>query len=408
MRRILAALLLVGCLLFALIPAAAAKERSFRDLDDIQNRSQVMFLVDLGMISGYADNTFRPKATISRAETAKLISLLYTDTIAAAEEETPAPFTDIAGHWAEAAIRFCAQEGILAGNGDGTFRPGDPVTARELAKMLLITVGGDASRYVGENWDDAVDDDAAAQGIYTRFTKDPSLPVNRDDACLLIYNAMQGLAIEGYDEDGNVEYVMDALRNPISFLEARFGLTRYTGVVTGNECADLTVPGGRLDEGVTKLEGHTAFQVSTDLNLVGQCVDVYVKDGQVVGTPCVSSSAVSYPFGSYQELENLLNLTDYSLAKDAAVYVNYIPAEAADLKTLPSSSVITVLDKDGDQKFEQVLAVTYQTCTVATSHPLTIQVSGSTVDAQSIQRGDAFVTGQNASCVQVADRWYVK
>ena len=29
MRRILAALLLVGCLLFALIPAAAAKERSF-------------------------------------------------------------------------------------------------------------------------------------------------------------------------------------------------------------------------------------------------------------------------------------------------------------------------------------------------------------------------------------------
>ena len=107
------------------------------------------------------------------------------------------------------------------------------MTARELAKMLLITVGGDASRYVGENWDDAVDDDAAAQGIYTRFTKDPSLPVNRDDACLLIYNAMQGLAIEGYDEDGNVEYVMDALRNPISFLEARFGLTRYTGVVTG-------------------------------------------------------------------------------------------------------------------------------------------------------------------------------
>ena len=267
MRRILAALLLVGCLLFALIPAAAAKERSFRDLDDIQNRSQVMFLVDLGMISGYADNTFRPKATISRAETAKLISLLYTDTIAAAKEETPAPFPDIAGHWAEAAIRFCAQEGILAGNGDGTFRPGDPVTARELAKMLLITVGGDASRYVGENWDDAVDDDAAAQGIYTRFTKDPSLPVNRDDACLLIYNAMQGLAIEGYDEDGNVEYVMDALRNPISFLEARFGLTRYTGVVTGT----LSIAQGAASIGMTakgmaagEKVSESAFQKSID------------------------------------------------------------------------------------------------------------------------------------------------
>lgn len=407
MRRILAALLLLGCLLSVLIPAAAAKERGFRDLDEIQNRSQVMFLVDLGMISGYGDNTFRPQATISRAETAKLISLMYTDTLQV-QSETAAPFTDVAGHWAEDAIRFCAQEGVITGNGDGTFRPGDPVTARELSKMLLIAVGGDASRYVGENWDDAVDDDATAQGIYTRFTKDPSLPVSRDDACLLIYNAMQGLAIDGYDEAGNVVYVMDALRNPISFLEARFGLTRYTGVITGNECADLTVPGGRLDEGVTKLEGHTAFQVSTDLNLVGQCVDVYVKDGQVVGTPCVSTAAVSYPIGSYQELLNLLKLTDFQLAKDVAVYVNYMPAEAEDLKTLPENTILTVLDWNGDQQFEQVLAVSYEICTVVTSNPLTIQVGGSTVEAQSVQRGDTFAAGQNASCVQVADRWYVK
>ena len=42
-----ATLLLLGCLLSAVIPAASAKEQAFRDLNAIENRSQVMLLVDL-------------------------------------------------------------------------------------------------------------------------------------------------------------------------------------------------------------------------------------------------------------------------------------------------------------------------------------------------------------------------
>ena len=44
MRRFFAALLVLGCLLTALVPAASAQTRSFRDLDAIENRSQVMLL----------------------------------------------------------------------------------------------------------------------------------------------------------------------------------------------------------------------------------------------------------------------------------------------------------------------------------------------------------------------------
>ena len=61
MRRMFATLLLLGCLLSAVIPAASAKEQAFRDLNAIENRSLVMLLVDLGMISGYSDGTFRPQ-----------------------------------------------------------------------------------------------------------------------------------------------------------------------------------------------------------------------------------------------------------------------------------------------------------------------------------------------------------
>ena len=405
MRRMFATLLLLGCLLSAVIPAASAKEQAFRDLNAIENRSQVMLLVDLGMISGYTDGTFRPQATINRAETAKLISLLYTDTPQL--QDSAVTFTDIAGHWAESAILFCAQQGVVAGDGNGFFRPSDPVTARELAKMLLIALGSDADRYTGETWAEQVDADAKSQGIYTRFSADPALPVNRDNACLLIYNAMQSWAIDGYSEDGTVVYVMDALRNPVSFLEARFDVVRYTGVVTGNECADL-LTGGVLESGVTKLQGHTAFQVSSDLSLVGQCVDIYVRNNQVVGTPCVSTSAVSYTFQSLKELKDLCQLTDYQVAADAAVYYNYVAAEAAVLDTLPENSAITVLDQDGDHQFEEVLAVTYETAVVEAVSPLTVRLAGSAVEATAARSGDSFAKGQSVRAVQVAETWYIQ
>ena len=178
-----------------------------------------------------------------------------------------------------------------------------------------------------------MDADAKSQGIYTRFSADPALPVNRDNACLLIYNAMQSWAIDGYSEDGTVVYVMDALRNPVSFLEARFDVVRYTGVVTGNECADL-LTGGVLESGVTKLQGHTAFQVSSDLSLVGQCVDIYVRNNQVVGTPLRLHFRRELHVPEPQGAEDLCQLTDYQVSADAAVYYNYTAAEAAVLDTL--------------------------------------------------------------------------
>ncbi|MFZ5633377.1 MAG: S8 family serine peptidase [Bacillota bacterium] len=50
-------------------------------------------------------------------------------------------FTDIAGHWAEGAITSIAAGGIMAGYGDGTFRPDQPVTRAEL-DMLRAAVRG--------------------------------------------------------------------------------------------------------------------------------------------------------------------------------------------------------------------------------------------------------------------------
>lgn len=54
------------------------------------------------------------------------------------KQEQPAkPVDDITGHWAEAAIREAINIGILNGFPDGTFRPDEPLTRAQYATILL-------------------------------------------------------------------------------------------------------------------------------------------------------------------------------------------------------------------------------------------------------------------------------
>ena len=49
--------------------------------------------------------------------------------------------TDIEGHWAEEAVRELVATGILSGMGDGTFRPEASVTRAQFAKMIVLALG---------------------------------------------------------------------------------------------------------------------------------------------------------------------------------------------------------------------------------------------------------------------------
>ena len=402
MRRA-AVFCLILCLFVALLTPASAAPSQFEDFGGIRNRSQVALLVDLGLISGYEDGAFHPEGTITRAETAKLLALLCED----APEASGSAFSDLEGCWAAGYINYCAARGILSGSGDGRFRPQDFVTGRELAKMLLVVLGEDPSPFTGSSWEQAVDAAATEKGVYAGLERNPAQPVTRDDACLLIYNAMQCLALEGRDETGAAVYAVDELRNPITYLEKRFGVIRYTSILTGNEYGDLTAS-GHLAEGVSKLAGHKEFAVTTAPALLGRCVDIYVRDGQVVGAPCLSPAVVSYTFNSLAELEQLCRLTDYAVAEDAAIYCNFTAGDYETLRQLTDPVEITVADQDGDRLFEQVTAVSFLNGTVIDAAAMSVQTGGGIVRAQAYESGDVFRDGQTVLCVQLGGAWFVK
>ena len=407
MKKRTACLILCVCMLLCLATPAAAEDAgsgaAFTDQGSIRNVGAVQMLVDLGLISGYTDGTFRPDNYITREEVSKLIAILCTE-----NPQAPADvyFYDAQNSWALDYIGYCAGQGIIGGDGMGSFRPKDNVTAQELAKMLLVILGQDPENYSGAGWDERVNADAQSFGIYYGLNAQVNKAVTRDNACLLIYNAMRCPAIADPQAEGLARYVLDDLMNPKSYLEVRYNLTRYTGILTGNEDADLTSYDGRLEAGMTKLAGHKEFAVSSDLSLIGRSVDIYVQDGRVVGMPCYVSSELYYTFENAQELTKLLSGGAFSMADDAQYYYNYNEA-SSDVLTR-SGVQLTVIDHDGDLRFDTVLAVSGQQGTVRSVNPLRVAVGEAVYDAEKYCTSDAFREGESVWYLEIGGRGFVR
>ena len=79
---------------------------AFTDQADIKVENEVVdTLIELGVINGYTDGSFKPNDTVTRAEMAKMIYVLRTgNSDASAYNNDKTSFTDINGHLAAASI----------------------------------------------------------------------------------------------------------------------------------------------------------------------------------------------------------------------------------------------------------------------------------------------------------------
>ena len=167
---------------------------AFTDSADIKVDTEVVdTLVSLGVVNGYDDGSFKPNGTVTRAEMAKMIYVLRTgNSDASAYNDDKTSFTDIGSHWARGYIKYCQSLGIIAGKSNTKFDPNGNVTAQEAAKMLLVTLGYDASKVglTGANWasktNALADENGLLKDVNTSFTA--ACP--RQYAAQLIYNTI--------------------------------------------------------------------------------------------------------------------------------------------------------------------------------------------------------------------------
>jgi hypothetical protein len=99
----------------------------------------VMSLRDKGVVSGYPDGTFRPFATITRAQVAKVVVLAFKFPLVS---EDPQRFSDVpSGDIFSSYVETAYRHGLVSGYEDGTFRPSESVTRGQLAKIIVEAAG---------------------------------------------------------------------------------------------------------------------------------------------------------------------------------------------------------------------------------------------------------------------------
>lgn len=88
------------------------------------------YMQQFGIITGYADGSFRPDASVTRAEFAAIASRFEKLT------QGSKSFTDVPDtHWAVKYINFAATRGWVTGYADGTFKPEHSITRAEVAAV---------------------------------------------------------------------------------------------------------------------------------------------------------------------------------------------------------------------------------------------------------------------------------
>ena len=107
--------------------------------------SDVARLSSLGVIAGYPDGTFRPNASVTRAEFANVASKFVS-------AKSGQSFSDLNGHWAQGAIEKLKSAGWVTGYGDGSFRPDSVITRAEVVSITnrMLERAADAN-YVRNN-----------------------------------------------------------------------------------------------------------------------------------------------------------------------------------------------------------------------------------------------------------------
>ncbi len=185
MRKVLSLLLVLTLVLTGFSFAFAAVPT---DVVGLPSEAPVSVLMDLGVVDGYTDGTYKPAQTVTRAEMAKLIivALGLKNTVTNATSKFP----DMAGAtWAQGFVSYASDLGIIKGYPDGTFKPSQTVSYPEAAAMIIRALGYTDKGLTG-TWPANYVVKANALGIFQDILSVAG-GANRGDIATMLFNALK-------------------------------------------------------------------------------------------------------------------------------------------------------------------------------------------------------------------------
>ena len=132
-----------------------------------------------------------------------ICNLILGPTTASALVADAAPYKDVpTTNIFSGYIAYCQKEGIISGYADGTFKPANTLTGYAFMKMLLGALGYDSAieGYTGANWSIAVAKQAINAGLNNSLKGEFNgvKAVTREEACLYAFNTLKATMVE-YD-----------------------------------------------------------------------------------------------------------------------------------------------------------------------------------------------------------------
>lgn len=204
-------LFLISTICFILCCSNMVFASNFYDIKGTKYEGVVDRVARLGIINGLTETTFGANKSITRGQLAKMIVYTRGLQEYADETKFDPIFSDIKDHWAKDYIYVAVDLGVLKGYDDGTFKPDKEVSYAETIAIILRCLGyinmdetsGTTwySTYVKRFYDIRLDKGLSSISSYTS-------PAKRGDVAIMWWNMLisDRWAIESENETSGLLY----------------------------------------------------------------------------------------------------------------------------------------------------------------------------------------------------------
>ncbi len=227
MRKVLSFVLVLSLVLGSFSMAFAAPSVP-TDVAGSPNAEAITVNVNLGIVEGFPDGTFKPAEAVNRAQFAKMIVQALGIPESALAGYTKVSFKDMSGYgWATPYIAFCESKGIMLGDGNGNAMPGRGINSNEAVTMLLRAVGytSNSAQLIGV-WPSNYVSLGQREGLYKNVAS--ATNVDRQNAAQMIANSLT-VDFVSVAADGKT----DAVKG--NMLTSGHNAVEAKGVITGSE-----------------------------------------------------------------------------------------------------------------------------------------------------------------------------
>jgi hypothetical protein len=277
-------------------------------------RAAIDWLTQRGVVQGFADNTYRPGANVTRAQMASFIAQAMEEVGADLDEGAGGNYPDVDDNATHSDnINKLTEAGVVQGFGDGTYRPGANVTRQQMSQFIIL---GAAELLEQDLW----------EGQYTEGAQ-PAGPVSLN----------QSSAAAGGTITGSVE-------NPASIASVSVtgcGFSNQPVSVSGAGTFSLTIPAGQtpgacaLQFNVLRTDG-TSTQQTINFNVTATPQQNTAAPDLVSASANTATGVVTYTFD-----QNVTGITP--AAENFAVYnAAGVRAQSTNV-SVPASAPTTVI-----------------------------------------------------------------